>query len=107
MALNRKLRKTKYLVGVAPQSDIKRLYILRNAEPVHPGEFLGDEIDARGWSRWTLAYKVGLPIFQVEQIIGGQVPIGPREARAIGMALGTSTDLWVNLQAMWDGRVTP
>lgn len=62
-------------------------------------EILGDEIDARDWSRAEFAARLALSEAATADILTGRVRITPKLARQIGAALGTSAELWENLQA--------
>jgi HTH-type transcriptional regulator / antitoxin HigA len=68
------------------------------AEAFTPGEYLKDELDARGWSQTQFARIIGRPIQVVNQIIKGRKSITPETAAAIAAALGTSAELWMNLE---------
>jgi HTH-type transcriptional regulator/antitoxin HigA len=74
------------------------------AEVFPPGEFLRDELDARGWTPRKFAKMLGRPLQLVDEILAGQHPIEPQIAAEIGAALGTSPDIWLNLET---GRARP
>lgn len=76
----------------------------RLAESFPVGGFLAEELDERGWTVEEFAIILGLPDRLVEDIIAGQAEISPRTARRIGAALGTSTQLWLNLQDRSRGK---
>ncbi len=71
------------------------------AEVFPPGEFLRDELEARGWTQMEFAEIIGRPVRLVNEIIGGKKSITPTTAREIGAALGTSPILWLNLDAAY------
>ncbi len=48
------------------------------------GEFIQDELEARGWADTELAARTGLSPEEVRQIIGGSRRILARDAEAIG-----------------------
>jgi len=74
-----------------------------NAKPlIHPGEYIRDEIDERGWTQLDLAEITGRPLKTINQIVLGNSSISPRTAREIASAFGTSPELWMNLQAQFD-----
>ena len=68
------------------------------AEVFSPGEFLREEIEARGWTQRDLAKVLGRPLQTVNQIINGKKRITPETAVELSAALGTSPDLWLNLE---------
>lgn len=72
------------------------------AEVLHPGELLREELDARGWTQAQFAKIIARPLQAVNEIINGRKRVTAETAKAIGAALGTSAELWVNLQAAHD-----
>jgi plasmid maintenance system antidote protein VapI len=71
------------------------------ADVFSPGEFIREEMDARGWSLAHMAAVAGLPVFVMEQILAGQMPLGDHHAEQLGRAFDTSTQLWLNLEASY------
>ena len=71
------------------------------AEVFSPGEFLRDELEARGWTESEFADILGRPAQAVSEIINGKKEITTDTAIAIGDALGTSAELWLNLQVAY------
>lgn len=63
----------------------------RLAEAFPVGEFLAEEIEARGWDTSEFA-----------GVISGDQELTPETAERIGAALGTSADLWLNLQGAYE-----
>lgn len=72
------------------------------SEVFAPGEFLLDELEARGWSQKEFAEIIGRPHALVNQIVLGKKAITPETARELAAALGTSAELWLNLQSAFD-----
>ncbi|MGF1623355.1 MAG: HigA family addiction module antitoxin [Alphaproteobacteria bacterium] len=78
---------------------------MRNAttSPVdHPGSFIVEELEARGWSQADLAYILGKSAAQVNPILTGKVSISPDMATALGEAFDMPADFFANLQKMYD-----
>ncbi len=71
------------------------------AEAFHPGEFLRDELEARDWSQVEFAEIIDRPIQFVNEVIAGKRGITPETAKAFGAALGTSAELWMNLDTAY------
>jgi HTH-type transcriptional regulator/antitoxin HigA len=69
------------------------------AEAFPPGEYLREELTERGWAEGEFAEIIGRPAQAVSEILNGKKDITPETAVAIGAALGTSAELWMNLQA--------
>jgi HTH-type transcriptional regulator/antitoxin HigA len=76
--------------------------VFKPAEVFHPGEFLKDELEARGWTQGQFAKVIGRPLQVVNEIVNGKKRVTADTAKAIGAAFGTSAELWVNLQATYD-----
>ncbi len=68
------------------------------AEVFRPGEFIEEELEARGWSQRDLAEIMGCSARLVNEIIRGKRAITPETARRLGAAFGTSATLWLNLE---------
>ena len=71
----------------------------RPAETFPPGEFIRDELEARGWKQEDLAEIMGRDLRLVNEIITGKRSITPDTARGLGEALDTSAQYWMNLQS--------
>jgi addiction module HigA family antidote len=74
-----------------------------NRAPVHPGEMLLEEfLKPMGVSQVELAQKLRIPFQRVNQIVKGKRSVTPDTAMRLARVLGTSVDLWLNLQLAWD-----
>ena len=71
------------------------------AETFPPGEFLRDELGARGWSQTELAEIIGRPVRLINEIIAGKRTITPETAIQLGDSLGTGPELWMNLESQY------
>jgi HTH-type transcriptional regulator/antitoxin HigA len=74
---------------------------LTPAEVFHPGEFLRDELEARGWTQTEFAEIIGRSPRVVNEIIGGKRGISPGTAKVIAAAFGTSAQFWMNLDTAY------
>ena len=70
--------------------------------PVHPGEILADELEALGLSSAKLARTLDVPANRISQIIAGRRSITADTALRLGRYFGSSADLWMNLQKIYD-----
>jgi HTH-type transcriptional regulator/antitoxin HigA len=77
------------------------------AEVFQPGEYLRDELEARGWTQSEFARIIGRPIQVVNEIINGRKRITVESAKEIGLALGTGPELWLNLENAYRLHTTP
>lgn len=71
------------------------------AEVFAPGEFLKEEMEARGWSQVELAEILGRPAKVISELISGKKSITPETAIQLGQALGTGPELWMNLESQY------
>jgi HTH-type transcriptional regulator / antitoxin HigA len=72
--------------------------IFTPAEVFSAGEYLRDELEERGWTVREFAEIIDRPIQAVSEILNGKKEITTETACAFADALGTSPDLWLNLQ---------
>ena len=70
--------------------------------PIHPGEYIRDELGARGWTQSDLAEITGRTLKNLNQIISGKAGVSARTAKELSKAFGTSPDVWLNLQSSYD-----
>ena len=74
--------------------------MLRNR--IHPGEFLREELMGRGISQSQLAAHIGVPPGVVNLMCNGHRGISADMARKLAAAMGTTAELWMNLQSSFD-----
>jgi len=68
---------------------------------VHPGEILRDELDERGWSQIEFAEIIGRSYQLVNEIVTGKRGISADTAKVLSAALGTSAEMWMNLDSAY------
>jgi antitoxin HigA-1 len=74
--------------------------------PMHPGEVLREEfLVPLELSAGALAKTCGVPRTRIERIANEETAITADTALRLGKALGTSAQLWLNLQNEFDMRV--
>jgi len=66
-----------------------------------PGEVLRRELDARGWTQADLATVTARPAQAINEIIQGKKEVTPETALALSAALGTTAELWLNLESKY------
>ena len=71
------------------------------AEVFSPGDFIRDELKARGWTQEDLANILGRPLPAVSEIIQGKRGVTPLTARELAEAFGTSAEYWLNLESIY------
>ena len=77
------------------------------AQVFPPGEFVREELEARGWTQADLASVIGRPVQLVNLIVTAKKAITPRTAGELAAAFGTSPELWLNLQSAYALSQTP
>lgn len=83
----------------------KRIYRpdeLQPSEPIHPGEMLKDELEARGISQKKFAAIIGMPYTAFNEMVNGKRPITTDTALKIEAATGIAASIWRGLQADYD-----
>lgn len=78
------------------------------AEVFPPGEFLKDELEARNWTQVEFAEIIGKDTRLIYEVINGKRAVTPETAIIFGEALGTSPELWMNLESQYQlSKVRP
>jgi addiction module HigA family antidote len=78
----------------------------RQLEPIHPGEILEEEfMGPLGLSANSLARRIDVPVTRISEIVRGGRGITADTALRLARFLGTSAELWLNLQTDYDLRV--
>lgn len=90
-----------------PMFDLKSSPMAKNMPkklpPLHPGEILREEfLVPLGLSPGALAKAMGVPRTRVERIAAETTGITADTALRLSKALGTSAQLWLNLQNRFD-----
>ena len=74
-------------------------------EPIHPGRFLADELDALGMSVPEVAEVLRVPANRIYQLLKGQRALTADTALRLSQWLGTSAEMWLNLQKLYELRL--
>jgi HTH-type transcriptional regulator / antitoxin HigA len=74
----------------------------RTIESFPPGEYIKDELEARGWTQGDLARIMGRQDSVVSAIINGKRSVSSEIASELASAFGTSAEVWLNLQTSYD-----
>ena len=72
-----------------------------NPEAFAPGDYIREELEARGWSQLDLAEILGRPAQAVSEIVSGKRAVTPETAKSLSEAFGTSAQLWMNLESSY------
>ncbi len=62
-----------------------------------PGDFIEEELEARGWTMDDLVEKLGWVRNQVDEMMAGARPITSGMALDLGLVFGTGSELFENM----------
>jgi addiction module HigA family antidote len=80
--------------------------MVKKLAPLHPGEVLREEfLVPLEMSPGALARACGVPRTRIERLANETTPVTADTALRLGQALGTSAELWLNLQTDFDLQV--
>lgn len=68
----------------------------------HPGAYIKEEMEARGWIQRDLAFILGVPETAVNMILTGKRGISADMAKALGDAFDVAPEFFANLQQAYD-----
>ena len=78
---------------------------MKPRKPIHPGEMLLEEfLRPRGMSQRQFAEKLDWTKAKLNELVRGKRGVTADSALDLAEALGTSPELWMNLQMTWDLR---
>jgi antitoxin HigA-1 len=78
---------------------------MKPRKPIHPGEMLLEEfLRPNGVSQREFAEKLGWTTAKLNELVKAKRGVTADTALDLAKALGTSPELWMNLQMMWDLR---
>ena len=81
-------------------------FMAKKLKPMHPGEVLREEfLVPLDLSAGALAKACGLPRTRIERIASEQTGITADTALRLAKALGTTAQLWLNLQNDYDIQI--
>ena len=86
----------------------KKIYAphgLQPSTPIHPGEILKDELEARGLSQRKFASIIGMSYSALNELVNGKRPMTAEDALMIEAATGIPAYIWVNMQAAYTMQV--
>ena len=66
--------------------------------PIHPGQYLAEELEARSMTQKALAERMGRPLKTISEIINGKKSITAETALGLERVLSSSARTWMNLQ---------
>lgn len=85
------------------ESSVRTHRLPENRPPTHPGEMLRKEfLEPLGMSQRELADRLGVHYPRVNELVNGKRGVTTETAVMLAKLLGTSPELWLNLQATFD-----
>ncbi len=78
---------------------------LKPYEPIHPGEMLREELEARKIKQKDFAELIQLSYSMLSEILNGKKPISADVALRLEVALGVKAYLWVKMQADYNLQI--
>ena len=74
-------------------------------DPIHPGKFLADELEALDMTPAELAHALHVPPNRIYQLLNGKRAMTADTALRLSQWLGTSAEMWLNLQKLYELRL--
>ena len=71
----------------------------------HPGYYIADIITDMKISQAEFATRMGITVKVLSQLINGQVDISNDLAKKFSVMMGTSAEVWINLQNTYDQKL--
>ena len=71
----------------------------------HPGYYSADIIADMEISQAEFATRIGTTVETLSQLINGQVGISNDLAKKLSIMMGTSVEVWLNLQNIYDKKL--
>lgn len=75
---------------------------LQPSTPIHPGEILRDELEARNLSQRGFAAIIGVSYSVLNEVINGKRPISTEYALKIEAATDIPAYTWIKMQSAYD-----
>ena len=72
---------------------------------IHPGEHLAEQLKELGMSAAELGRRLEVPTNRITGILNGQRAITGDSALRLAHFFGTSAELWLNLQKVYELRI--
>lgn len=73
--------------------------------PIHPGEILREELEVLGISAAEFARQIKVPTNRITGILNEERAITADTALRLGHWFGTSAEMWLNLQKLYELRL--
>lgn len=77
----------------------------KNLVAFHPGYYIAETIEDMGISQSEFAMRLGTTPKTISKLVNGQINLSNDLAKKLSAMLGTSVDLWLNLQTAYDQKI--
>jgi len=77
----------------------------KNIVAFHPGYYIAEIIEDMGISQSEFADRIGISNEMLNNIVDGRLGISSDIARKLSVMLGTSVDVWLNLQDVYERKI--
>ena len=74
--------------------------------PLHPGDFLADQLKKLGMNATELAREIHVPPNRISQIVAGKRAVTADTALRLGKWFGNGPHLWLKLQQTYELYMT-
>ena len=74
----------------------------KNVVAFHPGYYIAEIIEDMGISQSEFADRAGISVEMLNNLVNGRTSIASDIARKFSVMLGTSEDVWLNLQNCYE-----
>ena len=71
----------------------------------HPGYYIADIIEDMGISQAEFTARIGITAKALSQLINGQINISKDLAKKLSVMIGTSAEVWLNLQDTYNQKL--
>ena len=71
----------------------------------HPGYYIKDTIEDLEMTQEEFATRLGTTAKTVSQLVNGEINLSSNIANKLSSMLGTSVDLWLNLQTTYEKKL--
>lgn len=76
---------------------------IRITPPVHPGEYLREELlEPLGLTSYALAARLGVPRTRIERLVREETSVTPDTALRLARAFSMTPEFWINMQGLYD-----
>lgn len=77
----------------------------KNISAFHPGYYISDLINDLEMSQEEFALRLGVTPKNLSDLVNGKASISKNIAKKLSLMLGTSADVWLELQKKYDQKI--